>query len=98
MVSGASPATAVASQIRLGPVLETIARPMLDLKHCAIFREAAADYHCVAGIDRGTAMSLIKEVDFGTPSSLSTKLVTLTIDGKSVTVPEGTSVMRAAMH
>jgi len=41
-------------------------------------------------------MTLIKEIDFGTPESKSEKLVTLTIDGKSVTVPEGTSIMRAA--
>ena len=34
--------------------------------------------------------------DFGTPASTSEKLVTLTIDGRAVTVPEGTSVMRAA--
>jgi formate dehydrogenase major subunit len=34
--------------------------------------------------------------DFGTPASRSTEAVTLTIDGRSVTVPAGTSVMRAA--
>jgi formate dehydrogenase major subunit len=43
-------------------------------------------------------MTLIKETDFGTPESKSEKMVTLTIDGKSVTVPEGTSIMRAAME
>ncbi|MGD9657997.1 MAG: formate dehydrogenase subunit alpha [Methylocystis sp.] len=43
-------------------------------------------------------MTLIKEIDYGTPESQSEKLVTLTIDGKSVTVPEGTSIMRAAME
>jgi len=42
-------------------------------------------------------MTLIKETDYGTPESKSEKMVTLTIDGKSVTVPEGTSIMRAAM-
>ncbi|MCW2411924.1 MULTISPECIES: formate dehydrogenase subunit alpha [unclassified Sphingobium] len=36
------------------------------------------------------------QADFGTPASTSEKMVTLTIDGRSVTVPEGTSVMRAA--
>lgn len=41
-------------------------------------------------------MSLIEEKDYGTPASKSEKTVTLTIDGKSVTVPEGTSIMRAA--
>src|SRR6202166_3138387 len=43
-------------------------------------------------------MSLIQEIDFGTPLSKSEKTVTLTIDGQSVTVPEGTSIMRAAME
>src|ERR1700741_3684837 len=43
-------------------------------------------------------MSLVDETDFGTPPSKSEKLVTLTIDGTSVTVPEGTSIMRAAME
>ena len=42
-------------------------------------------------------MSLIKEIDFGTPIRLSENTVTLTIDGQSVTVPAGTSVMAAAM-
>ncbi len=41
-------------------------------------------------------MTLIKETDYGTPASHSNKLVTLEIDGQSVTVPEGTTVMRAA--
>jgi formate dehydrogenase major subunit len=36
------------------------------------------------------------QADFGTPPSSAEKLVTLTIDGRSVAVPEGTSVMRAA--
>ena len=43
-------------------------------------------------------MSLVHETDFGTPACRSTKLVTLTIDGQTVTVPEGTSIMRAAME
>ena len=43
-------------------------------------------------------MSLIHETDFGTPRSKSETMVTLTIDGQSVTVPEGTSIMRAAME
>ncbi|MGW9332970.1 formate dehydrogenase subunit alpha [Bosea sp. NPDC055594] len=42
-------------------------------------------------------MSLIKEIDFGTPIRIAEKTVTLTIDGESVTVPAGTSVMAAAM-
>lgn len=43
-------------------------------------------------------MSLIHEIDYGTPASKSEKLVTLTIDGREITVPEGTSIMRAAME
>ena len=42
-------------------------------------------------------MSLIKEIDYGTPIRISEAMVTLTIDGQSVTVPQGTSVMAAAM-
>jgi formate dehydrogenase major subunit len=41
-------------------------------------------------------MPLIKELDHGTPAKLSTQLVTLEIDGEPVTVPAGTSIMRAA--
>src|SRR5690242_18760565 len=41
-------------------------------------------------------MPLIDETDFGTPPSKSETMVTLTIDGQSITVPEGTSIMRAA--
>jgi formate dehydrogenase major subunit len=43
-------------------------------------------------------MSLVHEVDFGTPRATAEKLVTLTIDGIEVEVPEGTSIMRAAME
>src|SRR6266545_3871669 len=43
-------------------------------------------------------MSLIQETDFGTPRSKSEAMITLTIDGQSVAVPEGTSIMRAAME
>ena len=42
-------------------------------------------------------MSLIHETDYGTPLSRAEKSVTLSIDGFAVTVPEGTSLMRAAM-
>jgi formate dehydrogenase major subunit len=41
-------------------------------------------------------MSLVHEIDYGTPRSKAETMVTLTIDGNSVTVPEGTSIMRAA--
>ena len=43
-------------------------------------------------------MSLIEEIDYGTPERPDATLVTLEIDGESVTVPAGTSVMRAAME
>ncbi|MGA0530660.1 formate dehydrogenase subunit alpha [Hansschlegelia sp. KR7-227] len=43
-------------------------------------------------------MALIQEIDFGTPASPAEKRVTLTIDGQKVSVPEGTSIMRAAME
>ena len=43
-------------------------------------------------------MTLIRETDYGTPASRAAATVTLQIDGTSVTVPEGTSVMRAAME
>nr|WP_295885058.1 formate dehydrogenase subunit alpha [uncultured Devosia sp.] len=42
-------------------------------------------------------MGLIKEIDYGTPASKAEKSVSLSIDGFTVSVPEGTSVMRAAM-
>src|SRR6202161_942557 len=41
-------------------------------------------------------MLSIVEHDYGTPERESTQLVTLTIDGQEITVPAGTSVMRAA--
>ena len=41
-------------------------------------------------------MQSIVEQDFGTPARDSAKTVTLTIDGQEISVPEGTSVMRAA--
>ena len=43
-------------------------------------------------------MTLIKETDYGTPHSTSTNMVTLEIDGQEITVPEGTSIMNAAMQ
>jgi formate dehydrogenase major subunit len=41
-------------------------------------------------------MRSISETDLGTPKSKSTQQVTLTIDGHDITVPAGTSVLRAA--
>ena len=41
---------------------------------------------------------LIREIDYGTPQSNAEKKVALAIDGKPISVPEGTSVMRAAME
>ena len=43
-------------------------------------------------------MSMVTEIDYGTPASRSEKAVALTIDGVEVRVPEGTSIMRAAME
>ncbi|MAZ33012.1 MAG: formate dehydrogenase subunit alpha [Thalassospira sp.] len=43
-------------------------------------------------------MSLVKEVDYGTPAAKSEKTVTINVDGFDVTVPEGTSIMRASME
>src|SRR5882757_2581456 len=42
------------------------------------------------------ALALVKEKDFGTPERQSEQLVTLEVDGITVSVPQGTSVMRAA--
>ncbi len=41
-------------------------------------------------------MGILIEKDFGTPEVKSSKLISLTIDGQTISVPEGTSVMRAA--
>ncbi len=41
-------------------------------------------------------MALLQETDFGTPKVKSEKTVSVEIDGHTVSVPEGTSVMRAA--
>jgi len=41
-------------------------------------------------------MGFESQQDFGTPESRSEQLVTLTVDGREVTVPLGTTVMRAA--
>ncbi|HET6718423.1 MAG TPA: formate dehydrogenase subunit alpha [Rhodocyclaceae bacterium] len=43
-------------------------------------------------------MSLPRETDYGTPRRVSEKLLTLNIDGNEVTVPAGTSVLRAAQE
>lgn len=40
----------------------------------------------------------VPEVDFGTPKRTSSKTVTLNIDDRDVTVPEGTSIMAAAVE
>jgi formate dehydrogenase major subunit len=43
-------------------------------------------------------MALIQETDYGTPLRISDTLVTLEIDGKTITVPHGTSLLRAAIE
>src|SRR5215472_16621244 len=53
----------------------------------------------VMSLDQQTSIrSLIREIDYGTPASKADKKVALSIDGKQISVPEGTSVMRAAME
>ena len=42
--------------------------------------------------------SLVQEIDYGTPRSKSEKMVSLSIDGKQISIPEGTSMVRAAME
>jgi len=41
-------------------------------------------------------MTYARQSDFGTPAVSADETVTLTIDGRAVTVPQGTTVMRAA--
>ena len=41
-------------------------------------------------------MTFVREADYGTPASKAEARVTLEIDGREVTVPAGTSIMRAA--
>ncbi len=41
-------------------------------------------------------MTLVREDDLGTPASTAEQFVRLTIDGREVSVPTGTSIMRAA--
>ncbi|EIJ46690.1 NAD-dependent formate dehydrogenase subunit alpha [Herbaspirillum sp. GW103] len=43
-------------------------------------------------------MNQLNETDYGTPARASENLVTLEIDGVAVTVPAGTSVMRASVE
>jgi formate dehydrogenase major subunit len=45
---------------------------------------------------KANTMALLKEQDYGTPIRVSEQMVTLEIDGEAVTVPAGTSIMRAA--
>ena len=41
-------------------------------------------------------MTILRDLDYGTPARVANATVTLDIDGVPVTVPAGTSVMRAA--
>jgi formate dehydrogenase major subunit len=41
-------------------------------------------------------LAILKEKDFGTPAATSAQMVQIEIDGFPVSVPEGTSIMRAA--
>ena len=40
---------------------------------------------------------IIPDRDFGTPAAKSKAMITLTIDGFDVTVPEGTSIQQLAL-
>src|ERR1700733_9146133 len=42
-------------------------------------------------------MSLVEEIDYGTPAAQSTEQVRVAIDGTMVEVPAGTSILRAAV-
>ena len=63
-----------------------------------------AGTQCTQQVPRGlwidsredTEMTLMHDRDLGTPERVSTDLLTLEIDGQTVEVPVGTSVMRAA--
>src|SRR5690606_4446161 len=61
-----------------------------------IFPRTSARSRCGRQRNRRKTMCFVNEIDYGTPASRSDKTVTLTIDSKEVTVPEGTSIMRAA--
>jgi formate dehydrogenase major subunit len=43
-------------------------------------------------------MPMLQEIDYGTPPVTSGTMVTLAVDGHTVSVPEGTSIMRASME
>src|SRR5882757_1437067 len=43
-------------------------------------------------------MPMVQEIDYGTQTVAAEATVTLTIDSRVVTVPEGTSIMRASME
>jgi formate dehydrogenase major subunit len=43
-------------------------------------------------------MALLQEADYGTPARAAAQMFSLEIDGKPVTVPAGTSLMRAAVE
>jgi formate dehydrogenase major subunit len=43
-------------------------------------------------------MALVPDPDYGTPALQAGEQVTLTVDGRAVTVPAGTSIMRAGME
>ena len=43
-------------------------------------------------------MTAIRDIDYGTPKRTSTETVTLSVDGVKVTVPKGTSIMRATVE
>jgi len=48
-------------------------------------------------VNEQSRTSFDDQVDYGTPAQASNVLVTLTIDDREITVPEGTSIMRASI-
>src|SRR5579863_9831335 len=52
---------------------------------------------CVNAPNGDSTIALIQEIDYGTPARVAETQFTLEIDGKPVTVPAGSSVMRAAV-
>ena len=78
-------------------------RPPFDARLCRSDRRTAGET-CGANLltstrrqtsPRGDALGYEPQADFGTPL-VGHRAVTLTIDGRAITVPAGTSVMRAA--
>ena len=53
--------------------------------------------HAATELKRTPAPDGVEETDYGTPAQPGAATVSLTIDGRAITVPAGTSVLRAAL-